>query len=67
MQGTHLYNSPINYADLSCVEALWIRDDEGHEYAQVEIEEAGSLGLQDYVRKQLDSAGWPDVMVRTSW
>ena len=59
----------INWGDLSCVEAVWVRTDEGLEQARILIEEVDdcAIAFQDDVAKRLTLVGWPDVVVQTSW
>ncbi len=59
----------INWGDLSCAEARWVRNDCGDEYAEVVIEEA-SPGLPKFsawVKARLAERGFPDVRVVTEW
>lgn len=59
----------VNWADLSCVEAAWVRTDRGDEHAEVLIEEAApeAVELQRAVKAELAIDGWPDVSARTEW
>ena len=64
-----LSEDPINWGDLSCVQAEWVQDDEGREYARVQIEEVdpNASRLQAYVTEKLAQANWPDIVVETNW
>jgi hypothetical protein len=59
----------VNWADLHCVEAEWIVNDDGEEYAQVRIEEASETAVlfQRAVQIELERLGWPDVSIVTEW
>lgn len=62
-------NEAINWADLHCVEARQIINDEGGEYLEVGIQEASpDCGkMPQAVRERLALQGWKDVSVVTEW
>ena len=62
-------NGPVNWADLSCVQAAWVVTDEGESYAEVQIEEAHPecSDFQKAVAAELEKLGWPGVRVVTEW
>ena len=63
------FTEPINWSDLLCVHAAWVRDHAGKEWAEVLIEEAdpNCYRLQAEVRSMLAARGYPRVDVRTEW
>lgn len=60
---------PINWADLSCVEASYVLTDDGSTHLEVLIEEAdpSAIELRESVTAELSKAGWPGVVVVTEW
>ena len=58
----------INWADLRCVSAEWVRDDSGSEFPQVFVEEAapGALELCSAIAAALEER-WPGVRVVAEW
>ncbi len=63
------FKGPVNWADLSCLQAAWVVTDDGESYAEVTIEEASpeSTDFQEAIRAALERRGWPDVRVVTEW
>ena len=60
----------INWADLQCVEASRVTDQDGRTRYRVVIEEASPEGcdaFREFIRNELASAGFPDVEVETAW
>lgn len=59
----------INWADLHCVAALRVEDDQGQIHYRVEIEEVApdAVDLQQFVHEELKSAGFFDIQVYTEW
>jgi hypothetical protein len=62
-------SSAVNWADLHCLQAAWVRTDTGEHYAEVTIEEAApeAYEFQAAIAAELAKAGWPDVRVVTEW
>ena len=59
----------VDWANLRCVNAQWIVDDEGNKHAAVVVDEASPEAglLQAAIRAELERLGWPDVRVVTEW
>lgn len=59
----------INWADLHCVEAKWVIDQDGEERAEVLIEEVSpyEVVLGDRVRENLKDRGYGFVDIHLEW
>ena len=65
-----LWNEAVNWADLQCVEAQSVVNQDGRTWCRVVIEEAGPegcSGFRQFIRDELGAAGFPDVEVETAW
>lgn len=64
-----LSRGAVNRADLHCVAALKVEDDQGETSYRVEIEECApdAADLQRFVHAKLEEAGFFNIEVDTEW
>lgn len=63
------FNEPINWAELHCLEAMYVQTDDGYTYHRVLIEEAAPECVEfcEYIAKRLAERGFENVGVVTEW
>lgn len=65
----NLSRGAVNWADLHCVAALRVENQDGEVSWRVEIEEVApdAVDLQRFVHSKLEEAGFFDIEVFTEW